>query len=82
MHPKPSNRIAQDTLVRTGEQMPVVTKYSGVGPSGIGRYRHTAFGNDFKDNLFIAQVNKHRVLRHKVFRQGGSFRTEDEFFSQ
>jgi len=80
VYPKPSNRIAGDSLVRTGELMPVVSKYSRVAPSGIGRYRHTALGTDFKDNLFSAQFNTHRVLRHKLIRDGGSFRTEDEVF--
>ncbi|MGM9511717.1 PVC-type heme-binding CxxCH protein [Larkinella sp. GY13] len=80
VYPKPSNRIAQDNLVRTGELMPVVTKYSRVAPSGIGRYRHTALGAGFKDNLFSAQFNTHRVLRHKLIREGGSFRTEDSVF--
>lgn len=82
VYPKPNSNIAQDSLVRTGELMPVVTKYSRVAPSGIGRYRHTALGADFKDNLFSAQFNTHRVLRHKLIREGGSFRTEDSnFFS-
>ena len=80
VYPKPNNNISRDSLVRTGELMPVVSKYSRVAPSGIGRYRHTAFGADFKDNLFSAQFNTHRVLRHKLIRQGASFRTEDEVF--
>ncbi|WP_028666326.1 PVC-type heme-binding CxxCH protein [Runella zeae] len=80
VYPKPSNRIAQDSLILTGELMPVVTKYSRVAPSGIGRYRGTALGSDFKDNLFSAQFNTHRVLRHKLIREGASFRTVDEVF--
>ncbi len=80
VYPKPNNNITRDKLALTGDLMPVVTKYSRVAPSGIGRYRHTALGADFKDNLFSAQFNTHRVLRHKVFREGASFRTEDEIF--
>ncbi|GAB2555231.1 hypothetical protein GCM10027190_01830 [Spirosoma areae] len=80
VYPKPNNNISRDSLVRTGELMPVISKYSRVAPSGIGRYRHTALGADFKDNLFSAQFNTHRVLRHKLIRQGASFRTEDEVF--
>ncbi|MBO0933863.1 PVC-type heme-binding CxxCH protein [Fibrella aquatilis] len=80
VYPKPNNNIARDSLVRTGELMPVVSKYSRVAPSGIGRYRHTALGADFKDNLFSAQFNTHRVLRHKLIREGASFRTEDQVF--
>ncbi len=80
VYPKPNNNIARDSLVRTGELMPVVSKYSRVAPSGIGRYRHTMLGEDFQDNLFSAQFNTHRVLRHQLFREGASFRTEDEVF--
>lgn len=80
VYPKPNNNIARDSLVRTGELMPVVSKYSRVAPSGIGRYRGTALGAGFKDNLFSAQFNTHRVLRHKLIRDGASFRTEDEVF--
>jgi putative membrane-bound dehydrogenase-like protein len=80
VYPKPNNNITRDSLVRTGELMPVVSKYSRVAPSGIGRYRHTALGSNFKGNLFSAQFNTHRVLRHKLIREGASFRTEDEVF--
>ncbi|MEO6288216.1 MAG: PVC-type heme-binding CxxCH protein [Dyadobacter sp.] len=80
IYPKPNKNIDRDSLVRTGELMPVVSKYSRVAPSGIGRYRSTVFGEDFKGNLFSAQFNTHQILRHKLFREGASFRTEDEVF--
>ncbi len=79
-YPKPNRNITRDSIVRTGELMPVVSKYSRVAPSGICRYRSTALGADFAGNLFSAQFNTHRVLRHKLIREGGSFRTEDEIF--
>ena len=80
VYPKPNHNIDRDNLTRTGELMPVVSKYSRVAPSGIGRYRGTALGDGFKNNLFSAQFNTHRIIRHKLFRDGGSFRTEDEVF--
>lgn len=80
VYPKPNSNIDRDKLVRTGGLMPVVSKYSRVSPAGIGRYRNTILGDDFKDNLFSAQFNTHRVVRHKLFRDGASFRTEDEPF--
>lgn len=80
VYPKPNDNIGRDQLTRTGELMPVVSKYSRVAPSGIGRYRNTILGEGFQDNLFSAQFNTHRVLRHKLFREGASFRTEDEVF--
>ena len=80
VYPKPNNNIERDGLVRTGDLMPVVSKYSRVAPSGIARYRGTGLGDDFQDNLFSVQFNTHRVLRHKLVRDGASFRTEDETF--
>ncbi|GAA4451322.1 hypothetical protein GCM10023189_13220 [Nibrella saemangeumensis] len=80
VYPKPNKKTDRDSLIRTGDLMPVVTKFSRVAPSGIGRYRHTALGGDFKDNLFSAQFNTHRILRHKLIREGASFRTEDQVF--
>ncbi|HEX5026553.1 MAG TPA: PVC-type heme-binding CxxCH protein [Agriterribacter sp.] len=80
VYPKPNKNIDRDGLVRTGDLMPVVTRYSRVAPAGIGRYRNNALGDDFRDNLFSAQFNTHRIIRHKLFRDGASFRTEDEPF--
>lgn len=80
VYPKPNDNIARDGLVRTGELMPVVSKYSRVSPAGIGRYRNETFGEKFRDNLFSAQFNTHQIIRHKLIRDGASFRTEDEVF--
>ncbi|HMG94102.1 MAG TPA: PVC-type heme-binding CxxCH protein [Chryseolinea sp.] len=80
IYPKPNKNITRDALPLTGELMPVVTKYSRVAPAGITRYRNNSLGGDYQDNLFSAQFNTHRVLRHKLIRDGASFRTEDEVF--
>ena len=80
VYPKPNNNIKRDALPLTGELMPVVTKYSRVAPVGIIRYRSNVLGDSYQDNLFSAQFNTHRVLRHKLIRDGASFRTEDEVF--
>ena len=80
IYPKPNSNITRDALPLTGELMPVVTKYSRVAPAGITRYRNSSLGEDYQDNLFSAQFNTHRVLRHKLIRNGASFRTEDEVF--
>lgn len=80
VYPKPNDNIARDELSLTGELMPVITKFSRVAPSGITRYRNTTLGNDYQDNLFSAQFNTHRILRHKLVRDGASFRTEEEVF--
>ena len=65
---------------RTGELMPVMTKFARIAPSGLTRYRSEAFGSAYRDNLFTAQFNPHRVQRHIVHREGATFRTEDSDF--
>ncbi len=65
---------------RTGDLMPVMTKFARIAPAGLARYRGTAFGAEYKGNLFSAQFNPHRVQRHIVYREGATFRTEDQDF--
>ena len=65
---------------RTGDLMPVMTKFARIAPSGLARYRGRAFGAEYTGNLFTAQFNPHRVQRHIVFREGATFRTEDQDF--
>ena len=48
VYPKPNNNIKRDKLPLTGELMPVVSKYSRVAPSGIGRYRHISLRRRFQ----------------------------------
>lgn len=78
VYPKPHESSAE--FVRTGDLMPVMTKFARIAPAGMLRYRADAFGADYRDDLFSAQFNPHRVQRHKVFRDGATFRTEDEDF--
>ncbi|HMV85076.1 MAG TPA: HEAT repeat domain-containing protein [Blastocatellia bacterium] len=78
VYPKPHPAIAE--FKRTGDLMPVMTKFARIAPSGLMQYRGKAFGEDFQGNLFTAQFNPHRVQRHKLFREGATFRTEDSDF--
>jgi len=80
IYPKPNKNITRDQLPLTGDLLPVITKYSRVAPAGITIYNSKALGESFYGNLFSAQFNTHRVLRHKLMRDGASFRTEDEVF--
>ena len=80
IYPKPNSNITRDGLALTGDLMPVVTKYSRVAPAGIIRYRSNVLDEKFQDDLFSAQFNTHRVIHHKLIRDGASFRTEDEVF--
>lgn len=79
-YPKPNSVIAEDGLKLTGDLMPVMTKMPRVAPSGLMRYRNTALGKDFKGNLFHAEFNTGRVIRHRVSSVGATYKTDDEVF--
>lgn len=80
VYPKPHPVIEADAYRMTGGLMPVMTKLPRVAPSGLMRYRGTALGADFDGDLFSAQFNTGRVMRHEIVRDGASFRTEDAPF--
>ena len=78
VYPKPYP--VTEEFKRTGDLMPVMTKFARIAPSGLARYEGDAFGDGFKGNLFTAQFNAHRIQRHQVFRNIASYRTEDSDF--
>jgi putative membrane-bound dehydrogenase-like protein len=80
VYPKPHRVVADDRLKLTGDLMPVMTRFAAVAPAGLLRYRSAALERSFEGNLFSAQFNTHRVVRHVLSRLGATFRTTDETF--
>src|SRR4030095_16908629 len=78
VYPKWHSSVSE--FKRTGELMPVMTKFARIAPSGLLYYRSERFGPEYQGGLFSAQFNPHRIQRHKLFREGATFRTEDEDF--
>ncbi|MFN7929813.1 MAG: PVC-type heme-binding CxxCH protein [Blastocatellia bacterium] len=78
VYPKPHPVISE--FKRTGDLMPVMTKFARIAPSGLMQYRSTQFGSAYQGNLFSAQFNPHRIQRHQLFRDGATFRTENSDF--
>jgi putative membrane-bound dehydrogenase-like protein len=76
IYPKYTRVVEQ--FRRTGDLMPVMTRMGRVSPAGLIRYESGAFGQEYRGNLFSAQFNPHRVQRHRLTREGATFRTEDE----
>jgi putative membrane-bound dehydrogenase-like protein len=60
--------------------MPIMTHLGPAAPSGLKRYESTAFGEEYKDNLFCALFNLHKVTRHVLIPKGATFETRDEDF--
>ncbi len=80
VYPKPHQVIADDALPLTGPLMPPMTRLARVAHSGLMRYRGAAFGDAYRGNLFSAQFNTGRVMRHVVSTDGATYSTEDEPF--
>ncbi|MGH9847730.1 MAG: PVC-type heme-binding CxxCH protein, partial [Blastocatellia bacterium] len=78
VYSKPHPVLAE--FKRTGDLMPVMTKFARIAPAGLIQYRGAGFGPEFKGNLFSAQFNPHRIQRHVLHREGATFRTEDSDF--
>jgi putative membrane-bound dehydrogenase-like protein len=65
---------------QTGDLLPAVADLGWVAPAGLTRYRSAAFGPEYRGNLFSAQFNRHRVVRHVLERDGATFRARSEDF--
>jgi putative membrane-bound dehydrogenase-like protein len=79
-YPKPGPTIAEDGLKMTGDLMPVMTKMPRVAPAGLMRFKGSAFGPGFHGNLFHAEFNTGRIMRHIVTAEGATYTTQDEAF--
>lgn len=67
----------------TGPMLGAVRQYSVVLPAalcGLTRYRSSAFGDDFRGCLLSAQYMLHKVVQHKLVRDGSTYRAEDSDF--
>ncbi|MEP7109176.1 MAG: PVC-type heme-binding CxxCH protein [Ferruginibacter sp.] len=80
VYPKPLDVIQLDHYKLTGDLMPVLTKMARVAPSGLMRYRGSAFGKEYNGNLFSAEFNTGRIMRHQIIPEGATYRTVDEPF--
>ncbi len=65
---------------RTGELMPALSRFGVVAPSGLTRHAGEAWGEAYRDNFYSVQFNTHKVIRHVLARQDGTFRATDEDF--
>jgi putative membrane-bound dehydrogenase-like protein len=80
VYPKPNSVIQDDGLKLTGPLMPVMSKTARVAPSGLMRYQGSNWGKEYAGNLFSAEFNTGRVVRHVVSTDGASYSTVDTPF--
>jgi putative membrane-bound dehydrogenase-like protein len=57
-----------------------MTHLGPAAPSGLHCYHGSAFGDEYRDNLFACQFNLAKVSRHVLKPFGSTYRTEDSDF--
>ena len=67
-------------LKETGPHLPPLSRVGQVAPAGVMRYRGEQFGGEYRDNIFWAQFNTHKIVRTQIKRKGATFESKDEDF--
>ncbi len=60
--------------------MPKLTGWGAMSPAGLMCYQSAAWGKEYRGNLFSALFSGHKILRHVLEPQGGTFVSRDEEF--
>ncbi|MFM7842950.1 MAG: PVC-type heme-binding CxxCH protein [Planctomycetota bacterium] len=69
-----------ESHVRTGDVLPPLAHLGPAAPCGLTRYEASSLGAEYRDNLFATLFNLHKVTRHVLTPQGGSYVSRDEDF--
>jgi putative membrane-bound dehydrogenase-like protein len=64
----------------TGTVLPSTSLYPAVALSGLVCYQGPMFPREMRGNLFTAQFNARKVVRHKLVPHGSTFGTADQDF--
>jgi putative membrane-bound dehydrogenase-like protein len=65
---------------RTGELLPMMTHLGAAAPAGLMRYESGIFGKGFRNNLFVACFNMHKIVRCVMEPSGATYKTTDSDF--
>ncbi|HKX62546.1 MAG TPA: PVC-type heme-binding CxxCH protein, partial [Verrucomicrobiae bacterium] len=78
---KENDALEDGRVKRTGPDLTHPFVQFGPGaPSGLCRYESSAFGPEYRDNLFASTFNLHKITRHKLRLSGASYASEDTDF--
>ncbi len=65
---------------RTGELLAPMTHLGPAAPCGLHYYESSAFGENWRGNLFACCFNLHKITRHELIPSGATFTTRDSDF--
>lgn len=69
-----------DSHPQTGGLMPPLVHLGAAAPCGLTTYESAVFGDEYKNNLFAALFNMHKITRHVLTPDAGTFKSHDEDF--
>ena len=69
-----------DSHPQTGGLMPPLVHLGAAAPCGLTTYESAVFGDEYKNNLFAALFNMHKITRHVLTPDAGTFKSRDEDF--
>jgi len=69
-----------DDHKKTGNLMPIMTHLGAAAPCSVIRYESETLGPEYRNNLFVCCFNLHKVTRHILQAEGGTFKTIDSDF--
>jgi putative membrane-bound dehydrogenase-like protein len=64
----------------TGTVLPPIALYPAVALSGLLSYQGSAFPDTMRGDLFSAQFNARKIVRHRLVPRGATFQSTDEDF--
>lgn len=69
-----------DSHPQTGGLLPPLVHLGAAAPCGLTTYESVSFGEEYKNNLFAALFNMHKITRHVLTPDAGTFKLHDEDF--
>lgn len=80
VYPRADQESCLAEFAHTGPLLPAMAELGHVAVSGTMRYRSGEFGPQYRNGLFTAIFNTHRVVHTRVERNGSTFRSTTEDF--
>jgi len=80
-YPRTDAGVVLAEFKRTGDLLPPVAFIGHVAPAGIALPRSESWGPEYRDNLFYAEFNSHRVMRLPLQRHGATYRGATQPFA-
>ena len=81
VYPRTDQEPVLAEFKQTGGLLPVLTHLGHIAPAGCELPRSDTWGADYRNSVFLAEFNTHRIMRVPLERNGASWRGRPEVFA-